>query len=233
MARRRTHRPEHGLTAEEDYAVVATLRQLPHRGPGRSPEPTASTEDAARRRRVRGRAPDDRGRPAESRLEPPTQRPYPRYLLFSGRHPAAGGLGELVGVFDDEDAARAAFTALRLRPEPVAAWGELGAIDSPGRCAVLCWFGHERPVPRLGQPGETTGSAVVGAGPRRRFWRRWERVHQRSGERAAQRRFALMSAAENGWSLPRRPSHLADRRAGQRSDTRNGSARPRRDSRNR
>ena len=160
------------MRAEEDYAVIATPTQVPFLGPGRSPAQEASTPDAARRRRLRARANDDTGRPAESGLGSPMQRPYPQYLLFSGRHPATGGLGDLVGVFDDEDAARAAFTALRLRRESVASWGELGAIDSPGRCAVLCWFGHERPRPHLGRPGETTDSAVLDHARRRPFWRR-------------------------------------------------------------
>ena len=190
MGTRRTHGAAHGFTDEEHYGVVAKVTQVAHTGPGRSSERVASAEEAERRRRrregatedVAGRAEHGPGLAActECRLERldvvvATTRPCRRYLLFAGQEPAAGGLGELGGVFEEEVAARAAFATLRLRAKSAAAWGELGVVDSPGQCTVLCWFGHGRPVPRLGQPRETTGDSLVSPTPRWPFWRRWER----------------------------------------------------------
>lgn len=78
--------------------------------------------------------------------------------------------------------------------EPEPAWGNLGAIESPGKCAVLCWFGSARPVPRLRQPADTTDNPVVGAGTRRPSWRRWERG-PRGSDHDAERGMALRPTA--------------------------------------
>jgi hypothetical protein len=191
---RRTRGAAHRLTDEEQYPVVARVAQTAHPGPGRSAERAASAEDAIRRRRRPERAAEDvagrveyglgRAACSECGLERldvvgATTPPCRRYLLFAGQHPPAGGLGELVGVFEEEVAARAAFATLRLRSKSGAAWGELGAVDAPGQCAVLCWFGHGRPVPRLGQPSETPSDSVDSPTARLLFWRRWERSARR------------------------------------------------------
>jgi hypothetical protein len=64
------------------------------------------------------------------------------YLLFAGshRHPA-GGLRDLVGTFDSEDAAWNAFRELRAAHPAVQGWAELAAIDGMGQVNQLAWFG--------------------------------------------------------------------------------------------
>lgn len=64
------------------------------------------------------------------------------YLLFAGshRHPA-GGLRDLVGAYDDEEAAWAAFRQLRQSHPSAQGWGELAAIDGMGQVNQLAWFG--------------------------------------------------------------------------------------------
>jgi hypothetical protein len=68
-------------------------------------------------------------------------RPH-NYLLFAGshRHPA-GGLRDLVGTYDDEEAAWAAFRQLRQSHPSAQGWGELAAIDGMGQVNQLAWFG--------------------------------------------------------------------------------------------
>lgn len=101
-----------------------------------------------------------------------------QYLLFAGQEGSPGGLGDLVGVFGDETAARTAFTALRLGSKRRhAAWADLGAVDLFGNCAVLCWFGHDRPVP--GARHQDTGPE---ASRRRAFWRRRRRAEAAARE---------------------------------------------------
>ena len=105
----------------------------------------------------------------------PTPPPH-RYLLFSGRHGTDGGVGGLRGTFHDESAARAAFTAVRLGSAGNAAWAELASIDYRGGCAVLCWFGHDRPVPSLRAAADSrprgNDDYFVTPSRRRSFWRR-------------------------------------------------------------
>jgi hypothetical protein len=64
------------------------------------------------------------------------------YLLFAGshRHPA-GGLRDLVGTYDTEEAAWAAFRQLRQSHPAAQGWGELAAIDGMGQVSQLAWFG--------------------------------------------------------------------------------------------
>lgn len=65
-----------------------------------------------------------------------------RYLLFAGtKQPPNGGLGDLVGTFTSEEAARIAFQAIRLRASAPASWAQLAVVDGDQRIEPLCWFG--------------------------------------------------------------------------------------------
>lgn len=68
-----------------------------------------------------------------------------QFLLFAGsHHRTAGGLRDLVGTFEDEVAAWAAFQALRQAHPSSQGWAELATIDGYGRVSQLAWFGlHE------------------------------------------------------------------------------------------
>jgi hypothetical protein len=76
------------------------------------------------------------------------------YLLFAGsHHQPAGGLRDLVGTFDSDEAAWAAFRELRQGHPSAQGWGELAAIDGLGQVNQLAWFGlhpvaNGTPAPR-------------------------------------------------------------------------------------
>ena len=64
------------------------------------------------------------------------------YMLFAGsHHRPAGGLRDLVGTFDNEDDAWAAFRELRLAHPSTQGWAELATIDWTGHIQQLAWFG--------------------------------------------------------------------------------------------
>ncbi len=69
--------------------------------------------------------------------------PPRHYLLFAaGEGGASGGLRDLLGLYDGEEAAREAFRSTRLSPAYRGGWGELVALQ-PGRgFEPLCWFGR-------------------------------------------------------------------------------------------
>jgi len=65
-----------------------------------------------------------------------------RYLLFAGSHRRpAGGLRDLVGTFDSEDAAWAAFREMRQGHPSAQGWAELAGIDAMGQLNQVAWFG--------------------------------------------------------------------------------------------
>ncbi len=135
--------------------------------------------------------------------------PTRHYLLFAGGEAGpSGGLRDLVGLYDSEEAAREAFRFIRLTPAYRRGWGELVALR-PGRgFEPLCWFGRARsePFPRE--------SSVRGGGePTRLAWgvlnREWRNRHLKdrpgkSFSRGLGRRglttSALMAAAGAGAS---------------------------------
>lgn len=64
------------------------------------------------------------------------------YMLFAGSHRRpAGGLRDLVGTFDNEDDAWAAFRELRVAHPSTQGWAELATIDWAGQVHQLAWFG--------------------------------------------------------------------------------------------
>lgn len=69
------------------------------------------------------------------------------YLLFAGSHrQPAGGLRDLVGTYNSEDEAWAAFRELRQGHPSTQGWGELATIDGRGQVNQLAWFGlHAEP----------------------------------------------------------------------------------------
>jgi hypothetical protein len=71
-------------------------------------------------------------------------------LLFSGAHDQPrGGAGDLVGWFDGEDEALAAFRELRLRRSDKEGWAELVALDDGPRPSLRAWFGRPAGERRL------------------------------------------------------------------------------------
>ena len=98
--------------------------------------------------------------------------PARRHLLFAAAGPAAGGVGDLVGVFDAELDGRQAFARLRQDRSLRSGWAELCAIDLHGRVSILCSFGGDRPVrwPCLAAPVDTSAPVPDSTG-RRRFRR--------------------------------------------------------------
>lgn len=98
--------------------------------------------------------------------------PARRHLLFAAPGPAAGGVGDLVGVFDAEVDGREAFARLRQDRSLRSGWAELCAIDLYGRVSILCSFGGDRPVrwPSLAAPVDTSPRVPDSTG-RRRFRR--------------------------------------------------------------
>ncbi len=90
-----------------------------------------------------------------------------RYLLFAGSHrQPAGGLRDLVGTFDSEDKAWAAFRSLRQAHPSAQGWAELATIDGTGQVNQLAWFGlhqaedpsDDTPVAPPGGLGDRKGS---------------------------------------------------------------------------
>ena len=68
-----------------------------------------------------------------------------RLLLFAGLHGLSrGGGGDLVGWFESEDDARAAFRELRTTRSDEDGWAELVALAAGGRTVTLAWFGGRR-----------------------------------------------------------------------------------------
>lgn len=64
------------------------------------------------------------------------------YLLFAGSQQAPqGGLGDLVGAFTSEAAAREAFRQLRLSQTPASSWAQLAVVDGDRGIRALSWFG--------------------------------------------------------------------------------------------
>lgn len=64
------------------------------------------------------------------------------YLLFAGsRHTPQGGLGDLVGAFVSELAARQAFRQLRLSQTSASSWAQLAVVDGNHGIRALSWFG--------------------------------------------------------------------------------------------
>jgi hypothetical protein len=190
MGRRRASGAE--LPAEKHDVVLVPVGAARSRtlAPARTPQDRAQEgEPHARGSNVSAaQMPGDANGESQQRVEVdgPTSWSRRRYLLFAGQGDTAGGLSDLAGVFDDEAKARTAFAAMRLQS---AAWAELGAIESDGRCAVLCWFGHQRPVPCPGrsrheEAGATLASGVA-TGPRRWFWLRWKRSSRRAAPKGS------------------------------------------------
>jgi hypothetical protein len=69
----------------------------------------------------------------------------PRLLLFAGLHGSPrGGAGDLVGWFESEDDARAAFRELRVTRSDEDGWAELVALGRGGRPTMVAWFGRRR-----------------------------------------------------------------------------------------
>ncbi len=65
-----------------------------------------------------------------------------RFLVFAGsHHRPLGGLRDLVGTFDDEASAWAAFRDRRQSQESGEGWAELATIDLSGHVEQLAWFG--------------------------------------------------------------------------------------------
>ncbi len=81
-------------------------------------------------------------------LQAPDLAPTRHYLLFAGvAGAAAGGLRDLLGLYDEEDVARDAFRAVRLSPAYRRGWAELVALR-PGRgTEAVCWFGRAPSAP--------------------------------------------------------------------------------------
>ena len=77
-----------------------------------------------------------------------------QFLLFAGSHRRpAGGLRDLIGTFDVEEAAWAAFRELRQGHPASQGWAELACIDGLGHVTQLAWFGLQRePDPGDGTP---------------------------------------------------------------------------------
>ena len=74
-----------------------------------------------------------------------------QFLLFAGSHGRpAGGLRDLVGTFDMEEQAWAAFRQLRQAHPATQGWAELATIDGLGHVTQMAWFG----LHRASEPGE-------------------------------------------------------------------------------
>jgi len=93
-----------------------------------------------------------------------------RYLLFAGSHRrTAGGLRDLVGTFDSEESAWAAFRELRQHHPSVQGWAELATIDQMGHVNQMAWFGlHPAADPCADAPPARNGAA---AGPKHKLRR--------------------------------------------------------------
>jgi len=71
----------------------------------------------------------------------------PCFLLFAGvaHLPPLGGLGDLVGTFDSEEAARKAFHELRVAGLSKGSWAQLAMIEVQSGVRPVCWFGTGAP----------------------------------------------------------------------------------------
>lgn len=92
-----------------------------------------------------------------------------RYQVVAGSSIRRGGRADLVGTFDDETRARAAFVALRLRAKDENDWGELAVVPDGGDARVLCWFGESRPVPSGTSVATATRSSARPNNPAKRW----------------------------------------------------------------
>ena len=64
------------------------------------------------------------------------------YLLFAGsQQTPQGGLGDLVGAFASEAAAREAFRQFRLSRTSASSWGQLAVVNGDHGIRALSWFG--------------------------------------------------------------------------------------------
>ena len=85
-----------------------------------------------------------------------------QFLLFAGSYSrSAGGLRDLVGTFDVEENAWAAFRELRQAHPAAQSWAELATIDGFGHVTQMAWFG----LHRASEPGE--GPPAAGGIPAR------------------------------------------------------------------
>ena len=90
------------------------------------------------------------------------------YLLFAGsQQTPQGGLGDLVGAFTSEAAARDAFRHLRLSQTSASSWAQLAVVDGTHGIRALSWFGigatpDRTPVtfPRSEKPIQTEGGVM-------------------------------------------------------------------------
>jgi len=74
-----------------------------------------------------------------------------RYMLFAGSaERPLGGLRDLVGTYDDEDSAWAAFRNRRQADAGGAGWAELATMDLAGHVEQLAWFGSHRVAEPVG-----------------------------------------------------------------------------------
>jgi hypothetical protein len=102
--------------------------------------------------------------------------PVRRYLLFAGRDDRrSGGMGDLVGLFDDEHEARAAFQRARLAIGGGLGWAHLVVMEPSGRLDRLCWFGRE-------PEGVTVPDRPVPPTPKPEARRSWSRRNKRQAE---------------------------------------------------
>ncbi len=114
----------------------------------------------------------------------------PCYLLFAGapHHPPFGGVGDLVGTFASEEAARRAFHHLRVQGLSEGAWAQLAVIDVRTGLRPVCWFG----IGAAGRaPHVLGGSTDVGTATRKRRWMERYRGHAGRGRLLARRRRSL------------------------------------------
>ena len=93
------------------------------------------------------------------------------FLLFAGSHRRpGGGLRDLVGTFDSEEKAWAAFRELRQAHPSVQRWAELATVDALGQVTQLAWFGlHSATDPADDRPRAATGTVVNPDNPLRRL----------------------------------------------------------------
>jgi hypothetical protein len=71
--------------------------------------------------------------------------PPPRLLLFAGRHDLPrGGAGDLVGCYECEAEARAAFRDVRATRSDQEGWAQLVALHGSRRPTVVAWFGRPK-----------------------------------------------------------------------------------------
>jgi hypothetical protein len=75
-------------------------------------------------------------------ISPADLRASQTFLLFAGSHRRpAGGLRDLVGTYEVEEHAWAAFRALRQAHPASQGWAELASVDAAGHVNQLAWFG--------------------------------------------------------------------------------------------